>query len=67
MIAREGLDPKQPQAVIGHASIQLTYDTHGHLMPDSFEGFGAGLDAAVDPASGQASEGASGPAERRPA
>ena len=30
--------------MIGHASIQLTYDTYGHLMPDAFDGFGAGLD-----------------------
>ena len=47
MIASEGLNPKQLQSVIGHASIQLTYDTYGHLMPDSFEGFGSGLDAAL--------------------
>jgi hypothetical protein len=60
MIASEGLNPKQLQAVIGHASIQLTYDTYGHLMPDSFEGFGSGLDAAVDPASHAASRGAQG-------
>jgi hypothetical protein len=46
--------------VIGHASIQLTYDTYGHLMPDSFEGFGSGLDAAVDPTSRMASDGAWG-------
>ena len=48
MIASEGLNPKQLQAVIGHASIQLTYDTYGHLMPDSFAGFGSGLDAVLD-------------------
>jgi integrase len=47
MIASEGLNPKQLQSVIGHASIQLTYDTYGHLMPDSFEGLGSGLDAAL--------------------
>jgi integrase len=47
VIASEGLNPKQLQSVIGHASIQLTYDTYGHLMPDSFEGFGSGLDAAL--------------------
>jgi len=50
MIAYEGLNPKQLSAVIGHASIQLTYDTYGHLMPDSFEGFGARIDALSDPA-----------------
>lgn len=31
--------------MIGHASIQLTYDLYGHLMPDAFDGFGAALDA----------------------
>jgi hypothetical protein len=41
------VNPKQLQSVIGHASIQLTYDTYGHPMPDSFEGFGSGLDAAL--------------------
>jgi hypothetical protein len=48
MIAHEGLNPKQLSSVIGHASIQLTYDTYGHLMPDAFEGFGARLDALSD-------------------
>ena len=33
--------------MIGHASIQLTYDTYGHLMPDAFEGFGESLDSLV--------------------
>lgn len=47
LIEREGLNPKQLQTVVGHSSIQLTYDTYGHLMPDSFDGFGAGLDALV--------------------
>lgn len=50
LIAHEGLNPKQLQAMIGHASIQLTYDTYGHLMPDAFDGFGAGLDALAAPA-----------------
>lgn len=59
MIASEGLNPKQLQSVIGHASIQLTHGTYGHLMPDSFEGFGSGLDAAVALGS-QAASGARG-------
>ena len=33
--------------MIGHASIQLTYDTYGHLMPDAFDGFGTALDSIV--------------------
>ena len=60
MIAHEGLNPKQLSAVIGHASIQLTYDTYGHLMPDSFEGFGERLDALSDPASEDGSRAAWG-------
>lgn len=47
LIAHEGLNPKQLSTVIGHASIQLTYDTYGHLMPDAFDGFGNALDALV--------------------
>lgn len=49
LIAHEHLSPKQLRSVIGHASITLTYDPYGHLLPDSFEGFGAGLDAALAP------------------
>ena len=60
MIAHEGLNPKQLSAVIGHASIQLTYDTYGHLMPDAFEGFGARLDALSDRPSGDDSPAAWG-------
>ena len=44
LIEHERLNPKQLQTVVGHSSIQLTYDTYGHLMPDSFDGFGEGLD-----------------------
>jgi len=60
MIAHEGVNPKQLSAVIGHASIQLTYDTYGHLMPDAFEGLGARLDALSDRPSGGASRAAWG-------
>ncbi len=55
-----GLNPKQLSAVIGHASIQLTYDTYGHLMPDAFEGFGSRLDALSDLPSGEGSRAAWG-------
>ena len=47
LIAHEQLNPKQLQAIVGHASIQLTYDTYGHLLPDAFDGLGAGLDHAL--------------------
>lgn len=60
MIAHEGLNPKQLSSVIGHASIQLTYDTYGHLMPDAFDGFGARLDALPDRSSGDGSRAAWG-------
>ena len=60
MIAHEGLNPKQLSSVIGHASIQLTYDTYGHLMPDAFEGFGTRLDALSDRPSEDASRAAWG-------
>ena len=45
LIAHEHLNPKQLQSMIGHASIQLTYDLYGHLMPDAFDGFGGALDS----------------------
>lgn len=57
MIAHGGLNPKHLSSAIGHASIQLTYDTYGHLMPDAFDGFGAPPDALSDRPSGDASRG----------
>lgn len=57
LIAYEGLNPKQLTSVIGHSSIQLTYDTYGHLMPDAFDGFGLKLDAATSSESSGANEG----------
>jgi integrase len=44
LLSRERLNPKQLSQIVGHASVQLTFDTYGHLMPDAFDGFGAGLD-----------------------
>jgi integrase len=72
LIAHEGLNPKQLTAVIGHASIQLTYDTYGHLMPDAFDGFGRALDALAaggDAASAWGHSGVTGPSSQsqRPA
>lgn len=31
----QGMNPKQLQRFIGHASIQTTYDIYGHLFPDA--------------------------------
>jgi len=28
----QGLNPKRIQALMGHSSIQMTYDTYGHLF-----------------------------------
>jgi hypothetical protein len=32
------------QKMVGHGSIQLTFDTNGHLMPDSLDGLTNALD-----------------------
>ena len=32
-IIEQGFTPKRIQALLGHASIQMTYDTYGHLFP----------------------------------
>lgn len=33
----QGFSPKRLQALFGHSSIQMTFDTYGHLLP-SLEG-----------------------------
>lgn len=40
----QGFSPKRVQALLGHASIQMTFDVHGHLFP-SAEGDQAKKDA----------------------
>ncbi|MGI9539339.1 MAG: tyrosine-type recombinase/integrase [Miltoncostaeaceae bacterium] len=37
--------PKTTQAVVGHASIQLTFDPHGHLLPDDLDSLAQRLGA----------------------
>jgi hypothetical protein len=49
LIAHERLNPQQLMAVVGHASIELTFKTYGHLFDDAFDGFGEGLDALAAP------------------
>ena len=34
LLIEEGLSPKWIQTVLGHSSIQMTYDTYGHLWED---------------------------------
>ena len=41
----QGFSPKRLQALLGHSSIQMTYDTYGHLFPsleDDHQKFAAG-------------------------
>ncbi len=52
-----GASPKAIQAVVGHASISLTYDTYGHLLPGSLDLLAQGLGAL------EASAGVTGHAE----
>ena len=44
-----GFGPKRVQALMGHSSIQMTFDTYGHLFPqeDDAERFAAGEQALV--------------------
>ncbi len=34
MFIEQGMNPKRIQAVMGHSSIQVTYDVYGHLFTD---------------------------------
>ena len=44
LLIEAGANPKQLQKMVGHGSIQLTFDTYGHLMPDSLDGLAKALD-----------------------
>ncbi len=33
LFIEQGLTPKRVQAIMGHSSIQMTFDTYGHLFP----------------------------------
>jgi integrase len=33
VLIEQGFSPKRVQTLMGHESIQLTYDTYGHLFP----------------------------------
>jgi integrase len=32
-----GVNPKALSAIMGHATIAMTFDTYGHLMPDGLD------------------------------
>ena len=33
LFIEQGFSPKRVQALMGHATIQMTFDTYGHLFP----------------------------------
>jgi len=33
LLIEQGLSPKRVQALMGHSTIQMTFDTYGHLFP----------------------------------
>jgi integrase len=33
LFIEQGFTPKRVQALMGHSSIQVTFDTYGHLFP----------------------------------
>jgi integrase len=43
-----GVEPKQLQEAMGHASIAITMDRYGHLFPTSVDSFRAKLDEYLD-------------------
>ncbi len=47
LLIAAGVHPKAIQARLGHASINTTLNTYGHLMPSAYEGVGARLDALL--------------------
>jgi len=45
VLGEQGFTPKRLQALLGHSSIQMTFDTYGHLFPsleDDHAKFAAG-------------------------
>lgn len=47
LLVHAGVHPKAIQARMGHANIQTTLNTYGHLMPQAFAGVGERLDAPL--------------------
>jgi integrase len=44
LLIRQGVHPKAIQSHLGHASIQITMDRYGHLLPDQFDDLASRLD-----------------------
>jgi integrase len=47
LLIDQGASPKYIQGQIGHASIQMTFDTNGHLMPEAGQAVVERLDSQV--------------------
>jgi len=41
LFIEQGFSPKRVQALMGHSSIQMTFDTYGHLFPSKDDGAAA--------------------------
>jgi integrase len=37
LFIEQGFSPKRVQALMGHSTIQVTFDTYGHLFPSQDE------------------------------
>ena len=44
LLIRQGVHPKAIQHHLGHASINITMDRYGHLLPDQFDDLADRLD-----------------------
>jgi integrase len=44
---RQGADAKLIQARLGHSSISVTHDIHGHLFPDRLDDLASRLDELI--------------------
>ena len=47
LLIAQGEHPKLISEQLGHASVQITLDRYGHLMPQSYDSAGDRLDAAL--------------------
>lgn len=57
MLIARGVHPKAIQHHLGHASIDITMNRYGHLLPDQFNDLATQLDAVHDQGSALSSEG----------
>ena len=55
LLIAQGEHPKLISEQLGHASVQITLDRYGHLLPASYDSAGERLDAALFGAELQAS------------